>query len=159
MINSEGCKGNRRNAGMLITTKGRYALRFMIDLAENEKEGPVTLKDVSMRQGISVKYLEHVVTQLNRAGLIRSVRGNQGGYLLTKAPEQYTAGVILTAVEGRMCPVSCLEQSPNLCERYDQCRTIRFWEGLDKTVNEYVNSYTLADLLNAELPVSSPSAK
>lgn len=141
---------------MLITTKGRYALRLMIDLAENQNTGPVTLKDVSLRQGISVKYLEHVVTQLSRAGLIRSIRGNQGGYLLTRTPDQYTAGEILTAVEGRLCSVSCLEQHPNLCKRYGYCQTVRFWEGLDKTVNTYVNSFTLADLLTAEFPDARP---
>lgn len=133
---------------MKVSTKGRYALRLMIDIAEHEKDGPVTLRDVSQRQGISVKYLEHVVTQLNRSGLILSVRGNQGGYRLSRTPAEYTAGEILSAVEGRMCPVACLEQEPNRCERYSICKTVRFWQGLDQAVQNYLDSYSLADLIN-----------
>ncbi|MBQ8092645.1 MAG: Rrf2 family transcriptional regulator [Clostridia bacterium] len=137
---------------MKVSTKGRYALRFMIDLAEHEAEGPITLKDISNRQGISVKYLEHVATQLTRAGLIRSIRGNQGGYRLSREPSAYTADEILTVVEGRLCPVACLEQTPNQCERYAFCKTVRFWEGLEKAVSTYLRSYTLKDLMNSSMP-------
>ena len=135
---------------MKVSTKGRYALRLMIDLAEHEKEGPVTLGDVSRRQGISVKYLEHVVTQLNRAGMVVSVRGKQGEYRLSRSPSEYKAGDILSAVEGRMCPVACLEQEPNRCERYSICKTVRFWQGLDQAVQAYLDSYSLADLINEQ---------
>ncbi len=132
---------------MKVSTKGRYALRFMIDLAEHQGEGAVTLKEVSARQDVSVKYLEQIVTQLNRAGLIRSVRGNQGGYLLTKPVRQYTAGEILECVEGTLYPVACMEQSPNVCGRAQICKTIRFWNGLYEAIQEYVNKYTLEDLI------------
>ena len=131
---------------MLISTRGRYALRFMIDLAEHAGEGAITLRAVSGRQDISVKYLEQIVTVLNRAGLIRSQRGNQGGYMLTRPAEQYTAGEILRTVEGTLSPVTCIEQGPESCSRYPICRTVHFWEGLDKVIGEYTNSVTLADL-------------
>ncbi len=134
--------------GMMISTRGRYALRFMIDLAEQEGDGAVTLRAISERQGISTKYLEQIVTALNRAGLIRSVRGNQGGYLLARTPENYTAGDILRAVEGDLSPVSCLSQSPNGCERYSICKSVRFWEGLRNAINGYIDSVTLAELVD-----------
>ena len=137
---------------MKISTKGRYALRFMIDLAEQGGSSAVTLKEVSARQNISTKYLEQIVTLLNRAGLIRSVRGNQGGYLLTRAPQQYTAREILETVEGNLCPVACMEQSPNVCEHYPECKTIHFWEGLNRVMNEYMDSFTLEDLVNELSP-------
>ena len=133
---------------MKISTKGRYALRFMIDLAEHQGQGAVTLKEVSDRQGISVKYLEQIVILLNHAGLIRSIRGNQGGYLLLRAPSEYTAGEELRAVEGNLCPVPCIEQGENLCKRYSICKTIHFWQGLNDIIREYVDSFTLEDLAN-----------
>ncbi len=132
---------------MKFSTRGRYALRFMIDLAQHEVEGPVPLRDVGKRQDISTKYLEQIVSALNRAGLIRSVRGNQGGYLLVKPASQYTAGEILDAVEGDLFPVTCMATSPNSCERYSVCKTIHFWDGLYQTVREYVDRYTLAELV------------
>ena len=128
---------------MLISTRGRYALRFMIDLAEHNNGEAVTLKAVSQRQDISVKYLEQIVTLLNRAGLIRSIRGNQGGYLLSRAPEEYTAGEILRTVEGTLSPVTCIDQGPASCQRYTICKTVRFWEGLDQVITDYANSVTL----------------
>ncbi|MDR0306472.1 MAG: Rrf2 family transcriptional regulator [Chitinispirillales bacterium] len=132
---------------MKISTKGRYALRMMIDIAENMGDGRIPLKDVSERQGISVKYLEQIVTNLTRTGLLRSGRGTGGGYTLTKAPEKYTVGEILRAIEGNLAPVACLEDEVNGCERKAECRTLTFWEGLHKTVNEYVDSYTLRDFM------------
>ncbi len=131
---------------MKISTKGRYALRMMIDIAINSDGNWVSLKDISERQGISVKYLEQIVTLLTKAGLLRSVRGSGGGYMLTKSPEQYTIGQILRTIEGRLAPVACLESDENLCERKDECPTLEFWQGLFNTVNEYVDSYTLKDL-------------
>ena len=135
---------------MKISTRGRYALRFMIDLAQHFGGEAVTLKEVSQRQDISVKYLEQIVTLLNRGGLIRSVRGNQGGYLLSREPERYTVGEILRIAEGELYPVSCMEDQPNQCARYPECRTVHFWEGLYRVINDYVDSKTLWDLAEEE---------
>ncbi|MEA4999142.1 MAG: Rrf2 family transcriptional regulator [Candidatus Limiplasma sp.] len=131
---------------MKISSRGRYALRFMIDLAQHATGEAVTLKEVSQRQDISVKYLEQIVTLLNRGGLIRSVRGNQGGYLLTREPQAYTVGDILRVVEGDLFPVACMESEPNQCPRYAICKTIKFWEGLYQAVNGYVDSVTLEEI-------------
>lgn len=131
---------------MKISSRGRYALRFMIDLAQHSSGEAVTLKEVSQRQEISVKYLEQIVTLLNRGGLIRSVRGNQGGYLLAKEASDYTVGEILRIVEGDLFPVTCMENHPNHCPRYTTCKTIGFWEGLYKVVNDYVDGVTLEEL-------------
>ena len=131
---------------MKISSRGRYALRFMIDLSQHESGTAVTLKEVSQRQEISIKYLEQIVTLLNRGGLIRSVRGNQGGYLLSRDPKDYTVGDILRVVEGDLFPVTCMEDQSNQCPRYPVCKTIKFWEGLYDTVNRYVDSVTLEDL-------------
>ena len=121
-------------------------MRFMIDLAQHATGEAVTLKEVSQRQEISVKYLEQIVTLLNRGGLIRSVRGNQGGYLLTRNPQDYTIGDILRVVEGDLYPVSCMENTPNICPRYAACKTIKFWEGLYQTINQFVDSVTLQEM-------------
>jgi len=137
---------------MMISTKGRYALRFMVDLAEHRGDDVITLKSVSARQDISVKYLEQIVTLLNRAGLIRSVRGNQGGYRLTRKPEEYSAGEILRVVEGSLSPVACLTENAEECERYGYCKTVNFWAGLKKVVDDYTNSVTLADLAAQRTP-------
>jgi len=132
---------------MKISTKGRYALRMMIEIAERNSGEWIAIKEISERQGISVKYLEQIVTNLTRAGLLRSGRGPQGGYMLTKAPEQYTAGEILRAIEGKLAPVACLNDDVNKCERKETCRTVNFWMGLYKVINDYVNSVTLQDLV------------
>jgi len=134
---------------MKISSKGRYALRMMIDLALNNNGEWISIKDVSERQGISVKYLEQIVTNLTRSGLLLSSRGPQGGYMLAKAPEQYTAGQILRVIEGKLAPVACLEGDTNICERRGICPTIHFWEGLYEVVNNYVDSVTLQDLANS----------
>jgi Rrf2 family protein len=132
---------------MKISTKGRYALRFMVDLAQNSRGGEcVSLRDISNRQDISIKYLEQIAAVLSKKGLIRSVRGNQGGYMLTKEPSEYTAGEILRCLEGNLAPVACLENETNLCPRKNICPTIRFWEGLCEVVNKYVDSHRLEDL-------------
>ena len=135
---------------MKISSRGRYALRFMIDLAQHSSGEAVTLKEVSQRQEISIKYLEQIVTLLNRGGLIHSVRGNQGGYLLAREPKDYTIGDILRVVEGDLFPVACMENEPNQCPRFAICKTIRFWNGLYKTVNDYVDSVTLDELAEEE---------
>ena len=131
---------------MKISTKGRYALRLMIDLAQNREQGNISLKDVSERQEISIKYLEQIVSPLTKAGLIRSIRGSQGGYSLIRNPEEYTAKEILTVVEGPIACVSCLETKENLCSRYSSCATIKFYEGLNQVIIDYLEKYTLADL-------------
>ena len=132
---------------MRVSTKGRYALRMMIDIAEQSSKEWVPIKDISERQEISVKYLEQIVTSLTRSGLLRSGRGAGGGYMLTKTPDQYTVGDILRAIEGKLVPVACLDDEVNQCERKDYCRTLWFWEGFYKVINDYVNSITLQDLL------------
>ena len=132
---------------MKISTKGRYALRFMIDLAKNGKDRYISLKDVSIRQDVSLKYLEQIASALGKAGLIQSVRGSQGGYRLARAPHDYTIGDILRPIEGDFACVACLESSPNTCGRYETCPTVHFWEGLNKVITDYLDGTTLGDLL------------
>lgn len=128
---------------MKISTRGRYALRLMMDLAQHGDAGVVTLKETSQRQEISIKYLEQIVTLSNRGGLIRSVGGNQRGYLLTREPQNYSVGEILRTAEGDLYPVACMEEQPNRCEQYFNCKTIKFWEGLYKVVDDYINGATV----------------
>ena len=130
-----------------ISTKGRYAIRLMLDIAQHSGEGNVSIKEVSERQGISIKYLEQIVNMLSKAGYLRSRRGSQGGYRMVKAPEEYTIGDILRVTEGDMSPVSCLEEEENSCPRAEVCPTIGLWKGLYDTVNKYLDSITMADLL------------
>lgn len=131
---------------MKISTKGRYALRMMIDLAEHSDDGYVALKDIAQRQSISKKYLEQIVPMLNRAGLVRTNRGYQGGYALSKTPERYTVGEILRVTEGDLSPVACMTPGNNDCPRKAECRTLPIWEGLYKTINEYLDGVTLKDI-------------
>ncbi|MCL2072179.1 MAG: RrF2 family transcriptional regulator [Oscillospiraceae bacterium] len=135
---------------MRISTKGRYALRMMIDIAEHGDKGRVTIKDISERQEISIKYLEQIVLNLKRSGLLRSVRGSSGGYELAKKPAQYTVGEILRVIEGKLAPVACLEDEINQCRRKKICKTLSFWEGLYKVIDGYIDSFTLQDLINSE---------
>ena len=132
----------------MVSTRGRYALRMMIDLAEYQGEGYVSLKDIAERQGISKKYLEQIIPTLNRASLLQTVRGSQGGYRLTKAPAEYSVGEILRATEGSMAPVTCLETPANPCQHRGECATLFIWEGLEKAVNAYLDGITLQDVLN-----------
>ena len=133
---------------MKISTRGRYALDFMIDLAQHNSGDYIALKDVSARQQISVKYLEQITSLLSKFGLLLSVRGPQGGYKLAKAAEQYTIGEILRITEGDMAPVACLSGTDNACDKKLSCPTLKLWTGLDKVVNEYLDSVTLQDLVN-----------
>lgn len=135
---------------MTVSTRGRYALRMMVDLAQNQGEGYVALKDIAERQNISKKYLEQIIPILNRAELLRTIRGNQGGYRLAKQPSAYTVGEILRATEGSLAPVQCLESKPNACLRCNECATLYVWEGLDKTINDYLDSITLQDILERQ---------
>lgn len=134
----------------MISTKGRYALRLMADIAAYSNGEVVALKDISNRQNISVKYLEQVVSLLTKSGLLISVRGNNGGYLLAREAKDYTAGEILKVAEGTLAPIACLQCDPIRCDRVEKCSTIGFWEGYYKVINDYVNGITLEDLANEE---------
>lgn len=131
---------------MKISTKGRYALRFMLDLAIYGGNEYVALREVSARQEISLKYLEQIVSLFNKNGYLKSVRGPQGGYRLAKDPKEYTIGDILRTTEGALAPVTCLEGPVNDCPRQGSCGTLSFWTGLYNAINDYVDSVTLADL-------------
>jgi Rrf2 family protein len=132
---------------MMISTKGRYALRVMIDLAEHQTGSYIPLKEIAERQEISEKYLESILKILVQNKLLVGLRGKGGGYKLTKAPELYTVGNILRLTEGSLAPVSCLEQKPMQCERAAECRTLSMWTRLDKMINEFFDGITLADLM------------
>ena len=133
---------------MMISTKGRYALRVMVDLATTGKEGYVRLKDIAERQEISQKYLEGIVTELAKAGLVEGQHGKGGGYRLLRAPEDYSVGEILRAIEGDLAPVACLGENAKPCARVSICPTISMWTGLYKVVNEYLDGYTILDLVS-----------
>lgn len=129
---------------MKISTRGRYALRVMIDLAINGKENYISLKDIANRQEISMKYLEQIVSILNKAGLVDTLRGNNGGYKLNRKPSEYIVGDILRVAEGDLTPVYCVHEE---CSRKKNCKTYSFWKGLDQVISDYVDSKTLEDLI------------
>lgn len=129
-----------------ISTKGRYALRVMVDIAINSNDSYVSVKDIAMRQNISKKYLEQIMTMLVKGKLVETTRGNVGGYRLTKQPGEYKVGDILRATEGDLTPLDCLNNA-SFCSRRDDCQTHKFWAGLDNAINEYVDSKTLEDLI------------
>ena len=137
---------------MKISTKGRYALRMMVDIAEHQKDGYVTLKDVAQRQNISKKYLEQIALHISQAGMLRAVRGYQGGYMLAHPANEYTVHAILQVVEGSMVPVTCLEQQPNPCERCNFCKTLPVWEGLERLITGYLTGITLEDVVEGRIP-------
>lgn len=134
---------------MLISTRGRYALRVMIDLAEHQSEGMIPLKIIAQRQEISEKYLESIIKLLVKAQFLNGLRGKGGGYRLTKAPEEYTVGSILRLTEESLAPVSCINQE-SACTRSAVCRTLPLWQGLNETINLYLDSFTIADLMRRE---------
>ena len=131
---------------MKISTKGRYALRVMIDLAMHNNVKYISLKEISERQEISNKYLEQIIALLNKAGYLKTARGNMGGYKLSKSPKEYKVGDILRATEGDLAPIYCLTEAGE-CIRQKNCKTYSFWKGLDDTINEYIDSKTLEDLI------------
>jgi Rrf2 family protein len=135
---------------MKISTKGRYAIRVMIDLAEHNTGEFIPLMDIAKRQEISEKYLESIVAVLSKNNFLISLRGKGGGYKLAKAPEQYTIGSILKLTENSLAPVACLENKPNGCVRATECPTLKMWEGLEKVIDEYLESYTVADLVQED---------
>ena len=132
---------------MLVSTKGRYALRTMVDLAIHGDGEPVKIKDIANRQGISGKYLEQIISILSRAGFVRSIRGNQGGYYLARPSSDYTVGSILRITEGSLAPVDCLSGDKNPCTRQMDCVTLRLWSELDEAISGVVDKYTLEDLV------------
>ena len=136
---------------MMISTKGRYALRVMLDLAGQSQEEFISLKAISDRQKISMKYLEAIVASLSKAGMLESQRGKSGGYRLNKPAAAYSVGNVLRAAEGELTAVSCLEESKGGCDRAGECLTLPLWRNLDKVVGDYLDSVTLADLLEERL--------
>ena len=133
---------------MKISTKGRYALRMLIELSAHHSEGFVSLKEIAERQGISKKYLEQIVPMLNKAGILRTNRGNRGGYQLAKSPAECSVGDVLRATEGSLAPVACLDYDVNDCPRANYCATLFVWEGLEKAVSSYLDSISLQDILD-----------
>ena len=133
-----------------ISTKGRYALRLMIYIAANSNGKPVSIKDVAKNEDISDKYLEQIITQLSRAGLVKSARGAQGGYMLAKEPQEYTVGEILRLLEGNLAPVACVDDTKEACTRADECVTMEVWREIKDAVNKVVDNITLADLVEQQ---------
>ncbi len=131
---------------MKISTRGRYAIRVMIDLAEHAQGEYIPLADIARRQEISEKYLEAIVSMLVKAGLLVGLRGKKGGYRLTKTPDQYSVGDILKITEGNFAPVACLEEEINSCDRASECKTLKVWEDFQKLVNDYFSSITIESL-------------
>ncbi len=133
---------------MKISTKGRYALRMLLELAAHQDDGFISLKEISEHQDISKKYLEQIVPMLNKSGILRTNRGNRGGYMLAKSPRECSVGDVLRATEGSLAPVTCLEYDVNDCPRAGFCPTLFVWEGLNNAVTEYLDSITLQDILD-----------
>ena len=135
---------------MIVSTKGRYALRVMIDLAEHQADKYVPLKEVATRQEISEKYLENILKVLVQNGFLEGLRGKGGGYRLTRSPDQYTVAEILLLTEGSLAPVSCLAPGASACERMSNCRTYSMWKGLNDLISDYFGKITLADLASPD---------
>lgn len=133
---------------MKISTKSRYALRMLLDLAQHQDEGFIALKDIAQRQNISKKYLEQIIPLLNRSDILQASRGNQGGYKLAKLPKEYTVGDILRITEGSISMIACLDMTPNTCENIENCMTLDVWKGLNDVVKEYLDSINLQDILD-----------
>ncbi len=135
---------------MKISTRGRYALRLMLDLAMAKEGELVTIKSIAARQEISNKYLEQIISVLSRAGFVKSTRGSQGGYRLAKAPADYTVGMILRTIEGSLAPVACMEDETNQCPRADKCVTLDIWKQIDNAISSVVDHVTLDDLVKKQ---------
>lgn len=137
---------------MMISSKGRYALHVMVDLAQHDGEGLISLKSVAERQNLSLKYLENIVAVLTHAGLLVGQRGKVGGYRLTRTPAEYTVAEIVSLTEGGLAPVACLHCGAKGCEKAAECLTLPVWQELDKLVTEYLSHVTVADLMNGSVP-------
>ena len=140
------CK--RTESDMKISTKGRYALRMLLDLAQNQGDGFVALKDIADRQNVSKKYLEQIVPMLNKSDILIASRGFQGGYRLAQSPDQYTVGMVLRITEGSLAPVACLEEKAFPCNREEKCKTLPLWRKLSALIKDFLNGVTLADLVS-----------
>ena len=136
---------------MMVSTNGRYALRIMLDLAQHAGEGYISLKEIAGRQDISIKYLEAIVSILNKAGFVHSMRGKDGGYQLSRAPSAYPVSEILALTEGSLAPVVCMDCGQNVCRRADVCLTLPMWKRLDALIDGYLKSVTLSDLLEGRI--------
>ncbi len=141
---------------MMISTKGRYALRVMIDLAEHQTEGYTPLKEIAKRQNISEKYLENILKVLVRSQLLEGLRGKRGGYRLTRTPEQYSIGTILSLTEESLAPVACLDSGAPACDMSPRCRTLPMWKKLDQMIRGVLDGITLADLMDDESGITAP---
>ena len=135
---------------MRISTKGRYALRMLLDLSEHQYDGYIALKDIAARQKISKKYLEQIVPILNKSDILNTNRGYQGGYKLAKTPDKYTVGQILTLTEGSLSPIACLDHEPIECPRSGDCPTLPIWKGLKEVICNYLYGITLQDILDMQ---------
>lgn len=135
---------------MLVSTRGRYAIRVMIDLAEHMNGLYTPMKEIADRQGVSIKYMTKIMHMLTEAGMLDGQHGKGGGYKLNKPADEYRIGDILYITEGTLAPVSCLEDKPCSCERAGDCRTLPMWQELDKIINNYLNGITLADLMKGD---------
>ena len=135
---------------MKISTRGRYALRLMLEIAMSVDNTPVSIKEIAVKQGISDKYLEQIISVLNKAGYVKSIRGAQGGYVLKTDPEKCTVGMILRLTEGSLSPVQCLEDGEPRCDRIDKCATIEVWKRLDAAISSVVDNITLSDLVELQ---------
>ena len=135
---------------MRLSTRGRYALRLMLDIALHPDEGSVSLKSIAQRQDISMKYLEQIVTPLARSGLLRATRGAQGGYQLNRPAEEYSVGMILRAIEGSLSPVACVENGEAFCSRVNECVTVEVYRRIDEAIDNVVDHMTLKDLVDIQ---------
>ena len=145
------CYERKGGPSVRISTKGRYALRMLVDLAAHRDEGYIALKDIAERQNISKKYLEQIVLLFTKSDLLKTSRGYQGGYMLAKPPRDCTVGEILRITEGSIAVVPCVEQDPIECRRSVDCPVLPVWRGLYKVINEYLDSVTLQDILDEQL--------
>ena len=137
---------------MLISTRGRYALRVLVDMAEHQSGGYVPLKDIAERQNISEKYLESIVKVLVKEGILVGLRGKGGGYRLSRSPDSFSVGEVLRLCEGTLAPVSCLTEGAQPCPRAAECRTYPLWKGLDETISDYLDGFTIEDLTRRDEP-------
>ena len=135
---------------MLISTRGRYAVRVLVDLAENEGEGYIPIKKIAARQGISPKYLEQIMTVLSKNNLVIGIHGKGGGYRLAREPENYSVGEVLRLTEGALAPVSCLEPNAAVCSHRAECRTVEMWGELDKLISDFLDKKKISDLMRRD---------
>ena len=140
---------------MMISTRGRYALRVLIDMAEHQTEGYIPLKEIAERQEISEKYLESIVKELVKGGILSGLRGKGGGYRLNVSPDVCTAGQVLRLTEGSLAPVTCLDKDASLCLRSTECRTLPMWQGLNDLINDYLDKYSISDLMWQDDPADN----